>query len=128
MIKGEVFTGEGEASGFLSLQPYMDFISEKAGFDPYPGTLNVRSTEKAAEKIRQTAPSYSMEPVEYDGSELGGLNLYLVEVKGEKCGIVQPELTRYGDQVLEIVAPFNLREKYELEDGDRLRIETFNRQ
>ena len=127
MSKGEIFTGEGEASEFLSLEPYTDFIEEKTGFQPYPGTLNLRMNEEEAQKIRDNAAKHRMEPVEHQGRELGGLTLYKAEVNGEECYIVQPDLTRYGEEVLEIVAPDNLREKFDLEDGDCVKIEAKNR-
>lgn len=122
MIKGKVFTGEGKASEFLSMEPYTEFIEEKTGFEPYPGTLNIRSTEEEAQKIKESSKSYRMEPTEYKGKELGGLKLYIVEMNGQKCCIVEPDLTRYGEDVLEIVASFNLRERFNLEDGDTVEI------
>lgn len=118
MIEGKVFTGEGKASDFLSLDPYKKFIDNSAGFEPYPGTLNLRVGEEEAEMIREQADMHRMDPVEHEGRELGGLNLYEVKINGKKCCVVEPDLTRYGDDVLEIVAPCNLRERFGLEDGD----------
>src|SRR5574337_1213272 len=41
-LSGKVITGLGEGQYYISLDGYrMQFI-EKLGFDPYPGTLNIR--------------------------------------------------------------------------------------
>lgn len=127
MEKGEIFTGEGKASEFLSLEPYTDFIEEKTGFNPYPGTLNLRMNEEEARKIKERATEHRMDPLNHEGRELGGLTLYEAEINGEECSIVQPDLTRYGEEVLEIVARDNLRKKFNLEDGDLVKIEAKKR-
>jgi riboflavin kinase len=40
-----------------------------------------------------------------------------------KCAIVIPDVPNYPEDVLEIVAPVNLREKLQLKDGDHVEIE-----
>ena len=35
-----------------------------------------------------------------------------------KCAIVKPKVVNYPENVIEIVAPVNLREKFQLKDGD----------
>ena len=127
MSKGEIFTGEGKASEFLSLEPYIEFIEERVGFNPYPGTLNLRMNEEEARKIKERATEHRMDPLNHEGRELGGLTLYEAEINGEECCVVQPDLTRYGEEVLEIVAPDNLRKKFNLEDGDVVKIEAKKR-
>ncbi|MEM0320002.1 MAG: DUF120 domain-containing protein, partial [Candidatus Nezhaarchaeales archaeon] len=42
VLTGEVFTGLGEGAYYVSLEGYRSQIVEKLGFDPYPGTLNLR--------------------------------------------------------------------------------------
>ena len=47
---GTVFSGEGNGKKFVDLPWVKQQIEEKLGFSPYLGTLNLRLTEKDAEK------------------------------------------------------------------------------
>ena len=42
LVKGVVFSDLGRAGEFLGLGWVRDAIRERVGFDPYPGTLNLR--------------------------------------------------------------------------------------
>lgn len=122
MIEGKVFTGEGKASKFLSLEPYRKFIREKEGFKPYPGTLNLETDPGSAEEIKKKAEKHRMEPQNFEGDELGGLDLYRVRIEAENCCIVDPDLSRYGKDKIEIVAEAKLRDKLQLSDGDIIKV------
>jgi riboflavin kinase len=39
-----------------------------------------------------------------------------------KCAIIVPEIASYPSDMLEIIAPVNLREKLSLKDGDTLEV------
>ena len=47
-LAGRVFTGQGEGKKYVSLSWVKHQIKEKLGFDPYPGTLNLRLDEENA--------------------------------------------------------------------------------
>ncbi|KUO93898.1 MAG: riboflavin kinase, partial [Caldivirga sp. JCHS_4] len=42
VLRGVVTTGLGEGGYYMSLEGYRRQFTSKLGFDPYPGTLNVR--------------------------------------------------------------------------------------
>jgi len=42
ILQGTVVSGIGEGRYYMSLAPYVQQFSEKIGFAPYPGTLNIR--------------------------------------------------------------------------------------
>jgi riboflavin kinase len=101
-----------------------DEIRRLAGFEPYPGTLNVRLLDAAAvlrwRRIRNEA-GLSLTPP--DPQSCGGRLLpALVEGK-VRAAVVVPDVTQYGDEVLEVIAPFRLRAHLGLEDGDLVRLE-----
>lgn len=123
MVKAKVFTGEGKASDFLQKDPYTDFIKEKAGFKPFPGTLNVRlENAEQAEKLKKEADEYEMPPTKHKGQELGGIKVFEVKINGLDGAIVEPELSRYDDNILELLAPVNLRDKLDIDDGDEVKV------
>lgn len=116
--KGKIFTGEGKAAGFLELKPYRLFIENSLGFRPYPGTLNLRGDSTELTELKQRVDSISKDKFRYEGESFGGLTLYPVLIGDKKAAIVEPERTRYGDKVAEIVAESNLRNEMALSDGE----------
>ncbi|MFT4892463.1 MAG: riboflavin kinase [Candidatus Nanohaloarchaea archaeon] len=122
-VKGEIFTGEGKASEFLQIEEYQNFIEEEAGFEPFPGTLNLRADVETVEKFKQKARIHKMDGFTREGKEFGGLKIFLGEIKGLKCCIVEPELTRYGEDVVEVCAPVKIRSRFDLGDGDSVKVE-----
>jgi riboflavin kinase len=39
-----------------------------------------------------------------------------------KCAIIVPEVENYPENVIEVIAPVNLREKFKLKDGDMVEV------
>jgi riboflavin kinase len=40
-----------------------------------------------------------------------------------KCAIVTPEIDNYPEDILEVIAPINVREKFKLKDGDMVNVQ-----
>src|SRR5918994_4141036 len=45
-FEGNVISGMGEGAYYMSLEGYRRQFREKLGYEPYPGTLNVRLTDQ----------------------------------------------------------------------------------
>jgi riboflavin kinase len=123
-FEGAILSGVQEGAYFLGLAWVRDEVRRLAGFEPYPGTLNVRLLDAAAvlrwRRIRKEA-GLSLTPP--DPQACGGRLLpALVEGK-VRAAVVVPDVTWYGDEVLEVIAPVRLRAHLGLEDGDRVRLE-----
>jgi riboflavin kinase, archaea type len=122
-FEGTVFSGVSEGATFLGLGWVHDAIQRLAGFDPYPGTLNVRLRDPDAllrwREIRKTAGVSLTAP---DPRSCGG-RLLPALVEGQvRAAVVIPDVTRYEDEVLEVIAPVRLRTHLGLRDGDRVRL------
>lgn len=115
-LKGKVFSGNGEGAKFIQLPWVKSQMAEKLGFTPYPGTLNTRIIKNHVKlKLYEKAKPTEISPV--DGFCVGKcFDAYLMD--NLKCAIVVPEITNYPEDIVEIVAPMNLRAKYQLKDGD----------
>jgi len=124
VLRGKVFTGLGEGRYYLSLDGYRNQISKIIGFQPYPGTLNIRTLPEDLEIRRRLSkkPGYEIRGFESEGRKFGGCKLFIGKVESAECGVLIPERTHYPEDVLEIIAPFNLREKLKLKDGDVVRL------
>jgi riboflavin kinase len=116
-LKGKVFSGKGEGTQFLNFPWVRKQIEEKLGFAPYEGTLNVR-LYKDSINLRKTLTSASgMEILPQPGFCRGRL-LKACLMGTVVCAVVVPEVAGYPEDVIELVASVNLREKLQLSDGD----------
>jgi len=119
-LSGTVFSGGGEGRKFLELPWVKRQITEKLGFVPYSGTLNVKLSEESAKrrKLLEKAPSVKICPA--DGY-CNGL-LFKALIGTWACAIVVPEVAGYPKDLLEIIASVNLRETLQLEDGSEVTV------
>ncbi|MBN1244946.1 CTP-dependent riboflavin kinase [Candidatus Bathyarchaeota archaeon] len=119
-LSGTVFSGGGEGKKFLELPWVKRQITEKLGFVPYSGTLNVKLSEESAKrrKLLEKAPSVKICPA--DGY-CNGL-LFKALIGTLECAIVVPEVAGYPKNLLEIIASVNLRETLQLEDGSEVAV------
>ncbi len=124
VVKGWVFSGRGEGEFYINL--YARNIRVKLGFIPFPGTLNIRIYDEYINEYKEAiakAIPVIVEPPFVPGSKLGRALFYTAYLHDVKVYIVRPEITVYGFDVAEIVASFNLRQKFGLRDGDEVEIE-----
>ncbi len=121
LIIGEVVSGLGEGSYYVRL--YRDRIREYLGFDPFPGTLNVkvlfpRTIFDALIDVRPILiPGFVR-----DGRTFGDVKAYPVRIEDVEGAIVVPSRSVHPPKIAEIIAPVNLRETLNLRDGSRIRI------
>ena len=114
-LKGKVFSGKGEGTGFVKLSWATRQIKEKLGFSPYPGTLNIRLTRDSTKMKRILMNTLGTEispaPGHYSGK------LFRANLMNLECALIIPEVPDYPEDVIEVVSSTNLREKLHLADG-----------
>ena len=121
-FQGKVFTGFREGGYYISLRGYSRQFMEALGFEPFPGTLNLRLS--APGMVTQRRRLQSMSGVEVlgfkDGKRsYGPVKCFRAKVAGKYDGAVLAiERTHYDSTVLEVIAPVNLRRALGLKDGD----------
>jgi riboflavin kinase len=123
-VRGKVFSGTGEGAKFAALPWVKRQIKEKLGFDPYPGTLNVRLTSDyvGVRKLLENVKAMEILP---EPGYCSGKCFKACMVPRLKCAIVLPCVKNYPKNILEIIAPSNLREKLKLKDGDEVEVKIF---
>jgi riboflavin kinase len=114
-LSGKVFSSRGEGKKFLELPWVKRQIKHKLGFTPYPGTLNVMLSEESVKRKKLLEKAHSIKVCPADGYCSGTFIKALIGTL--ECAIVVPEVPAYPKGVLEIIAPVNLRETLQLEDG-----------
>ena len=124
ILRGTVFSGNREASRFLSMKEYKHRIKALLGYDIFPGTLNVRLKPEEMKK-RMELPLLGFEYIggfEKEGKKYGGLYIRECKINGVDGALIIPVKTRYGYDTLEIVSKFHLRKKLKLKDGSNVEV------
>lgn len=117
-VKGIIETGMGEGAYYI--KEYRKKIKEKINMLPFPGTLNLKvDPEEYSEFIN------SLNPIKIDSFKtrersFGPITLFRVKAKGIDSAIVIPERTSHKRDVMELIAPMNLRKKLRIKDGNKL--------
>ena len=125
VITGTVFTGLKEGSYYMSRDGYRKQFISKLGFDPFPGTLNLKVTKENLNdrKNLETYPSVYIEGFANENRTYGPAKCFRAIINSEvKCAIVMPIRAHYGEDVVELIAPVSLRKKFNLIDGNTVRV------
>ena len=122
-LTGKVVSGRGEGRKYLELAWVKQQITEKLGFSPYLGTLNLLLNEESMKHRRLLGKNAALGVCQSEGFCTG--LLFQASIGGLTCGVVIPQVENYPDNLLEIVAPMNLRQKLRLRDGDEVGVTVF---
>jgi riboflavin kinase len=119
-LEGRVFTGEGNGKKFLSLPWVRQQIEENLGFTPFLGTLNLKLTWQSAPLRKQLENAKAVIICPAEGYCVG--LLFKALIGKEKCAAILPQIKDYPENVLEIIAPVNLRAMLSLVDDDSVTV------
>jgi riboflavin kinase, archaea type len=123
-FSGTIVRGLGEGSFYMSLDGYRRQIREHLGFDPYPGTLNIRLDEDERWKRQRILEN---EPIIISGFKdrdrtYGEIYSYRCRIEGRDGAIIVPLRTHHGPEILELICPFNAKAELGKKDGGRVRV------
>jgi riboflavin kinase len=123
-FSGKVASGLGEGRYYLSQPGYVVQFSERLGYTPYPGTLNVRLSGEALRKAALVGhwSGIRIDGFQASGRTFGGATCFAARMNGRSCHLIHPDRTHYKD-VVEFVAADCLRDKLHLKDGDTVTID-----
>jgi riboflavin kinase len=128
-LEGTVFTGLGEGAYYISKEVYRKQFLEKLGFDPYPGTLNLKLTTDYDRKTRtelETYPAVEIEGFRNEDRTFGLVKCYPATIDNKvKGALISALRSHYDVSVLEVIAPVCLRKKLNLKDGHKVKVEVF---
>lgn len=125
VFEGAVFSGMFQGGYYISQPGYRDQIVERLGFDPFPGTLNVRLVGDWREGRRALEgwPAVVLEGFRVEDRAFGGARCIRLLVDGVVGGaLIVADRSGYDASVMEVIAPVDLRERFGLEDGDLVRL------
>jgi riboflavin kinase len=124
-LTGTVITGLGEGKYYMSLSGYRQQFGSLLGFEPYPGTLNIRLSPSslAVRKKIEALNWIRIKGFSADSRTFGDARCLPCRIGNVPCAIVIPGRTHYPDDVIEVIAPVALRRQLRVEDSDTVTIE-----
>ena len=125
VLSGTVVSGIGEGKYYMSLAPYKEQFNRHLGFEPYPGTLNIRlpSSVLPVRKKVDALEWIRIKGFSTDGRTFGDAKCIPCRIGNISCGIVVPGRTHYPEDIIEVIAPVALRRKLDVEDSDTISVE-----
>ena len=121
VLEGALFSGIGEGAWYVSQTGYRKQFNEKLGFDPFPGTLNLRLKPEYQDerKLLETLPHIQIDGFRDGERTFGPVTCFRAKVNDSEDGaLISAVRTHYAGDVIELIAPSNLRLKLGLKDGD----------
>ena len=122
-LKGKVLSGKGRGTFFVSFPWVLAQLKDRVGFEAYPGTLNIRLSGNSTRLRRWLEKQVCFRIVPEEGYTSG--LVFDARIGELKCAVIIPEMVEYPPDLLEVVAPVNLREKLCVQDGDEVAVDVF---
>jgi riboflavin kinase len=126
-LEGVVFTGLGEGAYYISKERYTKQFIEKLGFEPYPGTLNLKLTTDYDVKTRselEAYPAIEIEGFKNENRTFGSVKCYPATIENKvKGALILALRSHYDASVIEVIAPVFLRKHLKLKDGHKVKVE-----
>lgn len=123
ILSGKIITGLGEGQYYISLEGYRTQFREKLGFDPYPGTLNVKLDPLSIELRKRISANVTISGFTDQNRTFGSGTCFNVKISDIKGAVITPERTHYPEDIIEVIAPVNLRQYLNVRDGSTVAVE-----
>lgn len=129
-VTGIVVSGLGEGAYYMSMREYRDQFLTKLGFDPFPGTLNLRLPPGLlwVRRELEAAPAIIVEGFTSRGRTFGRVKCFPALINHAVEGTVTLiNRTHHDTRVIEVIAPINLRKRLSLREGSPVHVTIFLR-
>jgi riboflavin kinase, archaea type len=117
-MRGKISAGLGQGQFYISREGYSRQFLHHLGFVPFPGTLNVLLEEPFPPEQQ----AIKIEGFQEEGRSFGECKCYRIKLNGIDAAVVRPEKSRYPAELIEVIAPVQLRRTLELEEGDPVEV------
>lgn len=119
VLKGRVVSGVRKAAFFTQLDWVLEQCSEKLGFTPFPGTLNI---EILPESLLDAESIQGKKGIELVPPDPAFCTAQLLPVSIEEVDaaiiILAEDVRVHGSNIIEAIAPMSLKDALNINDGD----------
>ncbi len=123
-LVGRVASGLGEGGYYVGQEGYRKQFKRELGFDPYPGTLDLKLDKASLEQkeVLHELPGKPIEGFTTKERTFGPVKCFPATIRDTEVAIVLP-LRTHLTNMIEILAPKHLRKELKLKDGDEVKVE-----
>ena len=127
-LDGKVVSGMGEGAYYMSLEGYRNQFSEKLGYEPYAGTLNLKLLNQSSVRMRSMMdnyPSVFIRGFTDSSRSYGWVKCYpaiLNDGAVDKAAVIVLERTHYDNSMLEVIAPIGIKDLLGIKNGDFVKV------
>ena len=138
LFKGKIVTGMGEGAYYMSLEGYKKQFQNKLGYEPFPGTLNIKIEDKNYLNSRKDLinyPSIYIDGFKNSDRTFGWVRCYPATISQETrlsrevaqsqatdisndVHVLLLERTHHNNNLIEVIGPLNIKESSNLKNGD----------
>lgn len=123
VLKGKLVDGLGEGAYYTQIPQYKAQFRELFGLDIFPGTLNLE-VDPHERNVFTSSPAAKVNGFQDKDRTFGGINCWPCTVKGKGKGIaIIPHRTNHPKNIIEIVADYSIRKKFNLKNGQIVELE-----
>jgi riboflavin kinase len=124
-LTGSVTSGFGKGKEFVTLEGYASQFENRLGYEPYPGTLNLVLDSRIDESLS------NLTAIRIDGwqdgdSSFGAVDCYPATIPAAEedvpVHLIVPDRTDHDTSTIELISPFNLRDRIGLSDETELTV------
>jgi riboflavin kinase len=121
-ISGKLFSGLAQGEQFTGLDWVQEQWRTKLGFIPHPGTFNLRVGPEHHDLVRELKRGEAPIEIVPPSPDFCPAKCYRVSIGGVRGAIVIPMVPDYPPDVIEVLAPVNLRQALSTKDGDEVSV------
>jgi len=121
-ILGTVTKGIGEGGYYVSQKQYQLEFSAKLGFEAFPGTLNLVVDKEELAQFLANKDAVEIKGFTTNSRSFGSLICYRIGINNTEAAIAKPERARHPEDIVEIIAPINLRDSLKIKDNDNVKL------
>jgi CTP-dependent riboflavin kinase len=129
VLTGKIVSGTGKGAYFTRIDWVLRQCNEKLGFKPYPGTLNLEISVEDLPIIESLHKEKGIELISPDPKFCNG-KAFPVSLGEINAAIIIPEqkVRVHPKNIIEIIAPLNIKASLNIKDGDSVTVVLVNTQ
>jgi CTP-dependent riboflavin kinase len=123
VIAGTIVSGAGEGAYFTQINWVQEQCQERLGFKPYPGTLNLEISREYLPIIESLNREEGIEFISPD-PKFCNAKTFPVSLGDISGALIMPDekVRIHATNIVEIIAPLNIKTSLNVSDGDLISI------